>query len=131
MATVEDCKEIVWLKGLYAELCEDNSCLFCDHQSALTKDQMFHDRTTRIDVKYHYVRYIIFQGKLKVCKISTHGYPADMMTLEPKVSSLLFRENIVVHATRWNLSKGEFYCVRDPNSYKRWQTSDERSETRR
>ena len=46
----------------------------------LTKDQMFHERTKHIDVKYHYVRDVVAQGKLKVCKISTHDNPADMLT---------------------------------------------------
>ena len=32
-----------------------------------------------IDVKYHYVRDVISQSKLKVFKISTHDNPADMM----------------------------------------------------
>ena len=44
MAIAEACKESVWLKGLFAELCGVDSCidLFCDSQSAicLTKDQM-------------------------------------------------------------------------------------------
>jgi hypothetical protein len=32
MAIAEACKESVWLKGLYAEICGDDSCvnLFCD-----------------------------------------------------------------------------------------------------
>jgi hypothetical protein len=84
MAIAEACKESVWLKGLFAELCGVDSCinLFCDSQSAicLTKDQMFHERTKHIDIKYHYVRDVVAQGKLKVCKISTHDNPADMMT---------------------------------------------------
>ena len=84
MAIHEACKESVWLKGLFAELCGDDSCiqLFCDSQSAiyLTKDQMFHERTNHIDIKYHYVRHVVAQDKLKVCKISTHDNPADMMT---------------------------------------------------
>ena len=84
MAIAEAYKEAIWWKGLYAELCGDNSCinLFCDSQSAicLTKDQMFHERTKHIDVKYHYVRDVVAQGNLKVCKISTHDNPADMMT---------------------------------------------------
>jgi hypothetical protein len=84
VAITEACKESVWLKCLYAEICSDDSCvnLFRDSQSAiyLTKDQMFHERTKHIDVKYHYVRDIVAQGKLKVCKISTHDNPADMMT---------------------------------------------------
>ena len=84
MAIAEACKESVWLKGLFAEFCGVDFCidLFCDSQSdiCLTKNQMFHERTKHIDVKYHYVRDVISQGKLKVCKISTHDNPADMMT---------------------------------------------------
>ena len=41
---------------------------------------MFHERTKHIDVKYHYVRDVITQGKLMVCKISIHDNPTDMMT---------------------------------------------------
>jgi hypothetical protein len=37
MAIVEACKELIWLKGLYAELCGVDSCinLFSDSQSAI------------------------------------------------------------------------------------------------
>jgi hypothetical protein len=84
MAINEACKEVVWLKGLFAELCGDDSCikLFCDSQSAiyLTKDQLFHERTKHIDIKNHYVHDVVARGKLQVCKISTHDNPADMMT---------------------------------------------------
>ncbi len=83
-AIAEACKESVWLKGLFAELCGVDSCinLFCDSQSAiyLTKYQMFHERTKHNDIKYHYVHDVVAQGKLKVCKISTHDNPAGMMT---------------------------------------------------
>jgi hypothetical protein len=44
MAIVEACKELIWRKGLYAELCGVDSCinLFSDSQSAiyLTKDHV-------------------------------------------------------------------------------------------
>ena len=40
---------------------------------------MFHERTKHIDIKYHFVRDVIENGKLKVCNISTHDNPADMM----------------------------------------------------
>jgi hypothetical protein len=63
MAINEACKEAVWLKGLFVELCGDDSCikLFCDSQRDiyLTKDQMFHERTKHIDIKYHYVRDVV------------------------------------------------------------------------
>jgi ribonuclease HI len=69
MAIAEACKELSWLKGLYAELYGVDSCitLFSDSQSAiyLTKDQMFHARKKHIEIKYHYVRDEIEKGKLK------------------------------------------------------------------
>ena len=84
MAISEACKEAIWLRGLYTELCGVTSCIniFCDSQSAicLTKDQMFHERTKHIDVRYHFIRGVIAEGDVKVCKISTHDNPADMMT---------------------------------------------------
>ena len=40
---------------------------------------MFHKRTKHIDIKYHYLCDVVAQGKLKVCKISTHDNHADMM----------------------------------------------------
>ncbi|KAG8478240.1 hypothetical protein CXB51_028177 [Gossypium anomalum] len=84
MVITEACKEAIWLKGLFSELNEDLqiSTVFCDSQSAifLTKDQMFHERTKHIDVRYHFVRDIIARGDIVVSKISTHENPADMMT---------------------------------------------------
>jgi hypothetical protein len=41
---------------------------------------MFHERTKHIDIKYHYIREIVTEGKLRVCKISTHFNTADMIT---------------------------------------------------
>ncbi|KAG8498762.1 hypothetical protein CXB51_005210 [Gossypium anomalum] len=80
MTTIEACKEAIWLKGLFSEFNEDLqiSTVFCDSQSAifLTKDQMFHERTKHIDVRYHFVRDIIARGDIVVSKISTHENPA-------------------------------------------------------
>ncbi|KAG8475193.1 hypothetical protein CXB51_031757 [Gossypium anomalum] len=84
MAIIEACKVAIWLKGLFSELNEDLqiSTVFCDSQSAifLTKDQMLHERTKHIDVRYHFIRDIIACGDIVVSKISTHENPADMMT---------------------------------------------------
>ena len=41
---------------------------------------MFHERTKHIDVRYHFIRGVIAEGDVKVCKISIHDNPADMMT---------------------------------------------------
>jgi hypothetical protein len=40
---------------------------------------MFHEMTKHIDINYHYIREIIAEGKLRVCKISTNFNPIDMM----------------------------------------------------
>jgi len=99
MAVSEACKELIWLKGLYGELCGVNSCinLYCDSQSAiyLTKDQMFHERTKHIDIKYHFVRDVIEEGELKVCKISTHDNPADMLTKSVPVAKFELCSSLV------------------------------------
>ena len=99
MAIAEAGKEVAWLKGLYAELCGDDSCikLFSDSQIAiyLTKDQMFHERTKHIDIKYHYVRHVVAEGKLKVYKISTHDNPADMMTKHVPVAKFELCSSLV------------------------------------
>ncbi|KAL4559971.1 hypothetical protein LXL04_032119 [Taraxacum kok-saghyz] len=84
MAITEAIKEDIWLKGLFGEL-DDRlkvTTVFCDNQSAifLSKDQMFHDRTKHIDIRYHFVRDIIEKGDCVVEKIHTDYNPADMFT---------------------------------------------------
>ena len=41
---------------------------------------MLHERTKHIDMRYHFIRGVVAKGDVKVCKISTHDNPADMMT---------------------------------------------------
>ena len=41
---------------------------------------MFHKRTKHIDIRYDFVRDIIEEGMVKVCKLSTHDNPVDTMT---------------------------------------------------
>jgi len=61
------------LRSLYSELCGVSSCItiHCDSQSAiyLTKNQMFHQRTMNIDARYHFIRGVVAEGDVKVCKI--------------------------------------------------------------
>jgi hypothetical protein len=41
---------------------------------------MFQTRTKHIDIKYHYIRKIVTEGKLRVYMINTHFNLASMMT---------------------------------------------------
>ena len=72
------------MRGLHGEICGDlqTTTVFFDSQSAifLTKDQIFHERTKHIDVRYHFVCEVIACGDIVVSKVSTHDNPTDMMT---------------------------------------------------
>jgi hypothetical protein len=56
----------------------------------LTKDQIFHERTKHINVRYHFIRGVIAEGDVKLCKISNHDNLSDMMTK-------------LIHATKFEL----------------------------
>ena len=90
MALAEAVKEAIWLQGLVSDLglMQNKSTVFCDSQSAihLTKNQMYHERTKHIDVRYHFIRDIVSQGTIVVQKVSTHDNPADIMTKTVPVS---------------------------------------------
>jgi hypothetical protein len=56
--------------------------LYCDSESAihLAKNSTFHLRTKHIQLKYHFIRFILEYGHLKLEKIHTSQNPADMLT---------------------------------------------------
>ncbi|PHT25341.1 hypothetical protein CQW23_35027 [Capsicum baccatum] len=84
IAITEDFKKAIWLKGLFGEHRKDLqiTMIFCESQSFIfpMKDQMFHEWTKHIDIRYHFVREIMGRGDIVVSKISNHDNPADMMT---------------------------------------------------
>jgi hypothetical protein len=49
---------------------------------------MITEKSKHIDIHYHFVRDIIEKGLVKVCKISTHDNPVDMMTKHVSVAML-------------------------------------------
>ena len=56
---------------------------------------MFHERTKHIDVRYHFIRGVVADGDVKICKISTHDNPADMMTKSVPVAKFEFCSSLV------------------------------------
>ncbi|CAL1383145.1 unnamed protein product [Linum trigynum] len=81
MALTETAKEGIWLKGLVGDLGlhHDQAVVYCDSLSAicLSKDQVQHERTNHIDVRYHFLR---TEKRIKVKKVDTTDNPADMFT---------------------------------------------------
>jgi hypothetical protein len=81
MALTEAAKEGIWLKGLVSDLGlhHDQATVYCDSLSAicLAKDQVHHERTKHIDVRYHFLR---SERRIRVKKVGTADNPADMFT---------------------------------------------------
>ncbi|XP_047939204.1 secreted RxLR effector protein 161-like [Salvia hispanica] len=78
----EAVKEGKWLKGILEDFGEKQSTLdiFCDSSSALalTKHQVFHERSKQIDAKLHLDE--VQKGEVRMLKISTDHNAADMLT---------------------------------------------------
>ena len=65
----------------------------CDSQSAidLSKNATFHSITNHIDVRYHWIGYVLENGLMKINKIHTNRNLSDMMMKEvPKEKHELY-----------------------------------------
>ncbi|KAK8352758.1 hypothetical protein V6Z12_A05G114100 [Gossypium hirsutum] len=98
MAVTEAVKEAIWLNGLLKDLgvVQSHISLYCDSQSAihLAKNQVYHSRTTHIDVRYHFVREVFEKEKILLQKIPTADNPADMMTKVTTINLLGFFKDL-------------------------------------
>ncbi|KAL1197961.1 Retrovirus-related Pol polyprotein from transposon TNT 1-94 [Cardamine amara subsp. amara] len=81
MALTEAAKDGIWLKGLISGLGlhHDQATMYCDSLGAncLAKDQVHHERTKHIDVRYHFLRN---EKRIQVKKVGTADNPAYMFT---------------------------------------------------
>jgi hypothetical protein len=75
----------VWLARLLAELRGEQTNTFqlmMDNQSAimLSKNPVFHDRSKHIDVRYHYIRECVEEGRVQIESVVTQEQLADILT---------------------------------------------------
>lgn len=85
VAATHAAKEAIWLRQLLGQIFgsfNDSTVVYCDNQSAiaLTKDHQFHARTKHIDVRFHFIRWIIEQGLIKLVYCPTAEMVADVLT---------------------------------------------------
>jgi hypothetical protein len=78
-------KEALWLCTFVSEIfgpISNATTLYSDNQSAiaLSKDHQYHTRTKHIDIRFHYIRWIIDEGKLKLVYCPTEDMVADTLT---------------------------------------------------
>ncbi|KAM6600577.1 hypothetical protein CsatA_020186 [Cannabis sativa] len=87
ISCTEAVKEAIWLKGITRELGINQGAItiLCDSQSALhlSKNQMYHERTKHIDVRLHFIRDVLAEGKVKLAKVPTAENASDMLTKAP------------------------------------------------
>jgi hypothetical protein len=85
VAQTHAAKEAVWLRRLFTELfksIDTPTTLFSDSKSAiaLAHDGHYHARTKHIDIRYHFIRYIIEAGTIKLVYCPTNDMTADVLT---------------------------------------------------
>ena len=72
MTATKVVKKAIWLRGLDEDfgLHQDVTTVFCDSCNAihLTKHHMYHEITTHIDVRYHFIQ------EIKVIKVKKNLY---------------------------------------------------------
>ena len=78
-------KEALWLRQLILQLFGiilDATTLFSDNQSAiaLTKEHQYHARTKHIDVRFHFICWIVEEGKVRLVYCPTEEMVADILT---------------------------------------------------
>ncbi|XP_073355479.1 uncharacterized protein [Aegilops tauschii subsp. strangulata] len=75
----------VWLERLLGDLTDkepEGVVLYVDNKStiALCKNPVHHDRSKHIDIRYHYIRHCVEEGKIEVNYICTDDQLADILT---------------------------------------------------
>jgi hypothetical protein len=85
IAATHAAKEALWLYSLLSQIFgpyRDATTLFSDNQSAiaLTQDHQYHARTKHINVQFHFIRWVITDGKLKLIYCPTDNMVADTLT---------------------------------------------------
>ena len=84
VAATEVGKEMIWLHGFLDELGkkQDMGILHSDSQSAifLAKNLAFHSKSKHIQIKYHFIRYLVEDKLVILEKICGSKNPADMLT---------------------------------------------------
>jgi len=107
--------EAVWLRKFFSELFGftlDTTMILCDNQSGirLSKNLVFHDRSKYIDVKYHYIWYMVLRGAIRLQQIGIDKQVTGILT-KPlgKVKFLTFRERLGVIQRPYN--EVQVWCI--------------------
>jgi hypothetical protein len=85
VAAMHGMQEALWLRSIITEVFQSYDRpidVFCDNQSAiaLAQDHQFHPRTKHIDMHYHFIRWVIQKGMVRLMYCPTQDMVADVFT---------------------------------------------------
>jgi hypothetical protein len=85
VAQTHAAKEAIWLRSFVSEIqgkSKNPITILCDNQGAiaLAKDNKFHGRTKHIDLRYHFIREAVEDGKINVKYVPTDHNISDIFT---------------------------------------------------
>ena len=85
VAATHAAKEGLWLRRFIAEVfapLETPLTLYSDSRSAiaLTQDGSYHARTKHIDIRYHFIRFVVQNGSITLIYCPTEDMIADTLT---------------------------------------------------
>jgi hypothetical protein len=85
IAATHAAKEAIWLRSLLFQIFgpyRDTTTLFSDNQLAIafTQDHQYHAQTKHIDVQFHFIHWVITDGKLKLIYCPTEDMVVDTLT---------------------------------------------------
>jgi hypothetical protein len=86
--------QVVCLRRILKELCHDQSkstVVYCDNVSAikLSKNPVLHGRSKHIDIRFHFLRDLTWEGIVELVQCSTHEQIADILTKPLKLDVFL------------------------------------------
>ena len=84
-AFADTTSELLWLRWLLKDLGVSTSSaipLYCDNQSAIhiAHNDVFHEWAKHIEIDYHFIRYHLVHGALKLFSVSSKDQLADIFT---------------------------------------------------
>ena len=92
----------MWLRkllaGLFGQTIEP-TLIHCDNQSCvhLLVNLIFHDKSTHIDIEYHYIRDMVQRGMVDLQYVLTDDKSADIITkIFPRIKFAYFCEQLGV-----------------------------------
>ena len=108
--STEAIKEMIWLQRFMEELGnkQENRRLYCNNESVIhiAKKSTFHSKTKHIQIRNHFIWFILEDGHLKLEKIHTSQNPADMLTkgvTREKLSSCSVSVGLQEWRWRWEI----------------------------